>query len=114
MAPGWPRAFECRVDCSPDQYKRNPSGIPYPKPEHLAQSLLDTQHYTDLTDLVDGMDLDDAWGETYLQLDGPPPIEYIRDKNERIACSLPASMKAGTVFALLSETPGARTCGCAC
>ncbi|KAK3899743.1 hypothetical protein C8A05DRAFT_17864 [Staphylotrichum tortipilum] len=101
-------AFECRVDCSPDQCERSPSGIPYPKLERLAQGLLDTQLYADLTDLVDGMDLDEAWGETHLQLDGPPPIDYIREKNERIARALPASMKGEALLALLSERPRAR------
>jgi hypothetical protein len=97
--------FECLLSPSPDQREHSASGIPYPKLELFAQSLLDLQQYADLADLVDGMDLNEAWGETHLQLDKPAPVEYIREKNGMIARSLPESMATGAVFALLSEGP---------
>ncbi len=100
-------AFECRLSPTPDQREHSASGIPYPKLPLLAQSLLDLQRYADLDDLVDGMDLDEAWGEANLQLDGPPPVEYIREKNDMISRSLPESMGDAVIFALLSERPRA-------
>ncbi|KAK0744601.1 hypothetical protein B0T21DRAFT_281441 [Apiosordaria backusii] len=98
-------AFECLLSPSPDQCERSTSGIPYPKLELFAQSLLDLQQYADLEDLVDGMDLDEAWGETHLQLDKPPPVEHIREKNDMIARSLPEDMREAVSLALLSERP---------
>ncbi|KAK4236618.1 hypothetical protein C8A03DRAFT_45417 [Achaetomium macrosporum] len=100
-------AFECFIDCSPDQCERSPRGIPYPTLENFAQSLLDTQQYADLADLVDGMDLDEEWGESHLQLDASP-IGWIREKNELIARSLPEDMRASAIFSMLTETPEPR------
>lgn len=101
-------ASEYLIQCSPGQCERSPSGILYPKLEYFAQSLLDTQRYADLADLIDGMNLDEAWGETHLQLNKPVPIEYIREKNELIARHCPESMRNGLPFALLSESPRPR------
>ncbi len=99
-------AFECLLSPSPDQCEKSASGIPYPKLELFAQSLLNLQQYADLNDLVDGMDLDEAWGETHLlQLDKPAPVEYIREKNDMIASSLPESKKSVAFLCLLSERP---------
>jgi hypothetical protein len=102
-------AFEWRIDCcsSPEQCERSPRGVPYPALANLAQSLLDTQQYADLADLVDGMDLDEEWGESHLRLDASP-IDWIREKNELIARSLPESMRASAVFSMLTETPDPR------
>jgi hypothetical protein len=76
------------VDCSLAKCDRSHNGIPYLKLQHFAQSLLDKQNYADLEDLVDGMDLCEAWGEENLQLDHVP-IEYINRKNELIYETLP-------------------------
>ncbi|KAK4456833.1 hypothetical protein QBC42DRAFT_214098, partial [Cladorrhinum samala] len=62
-------SFECLLSPKPENCERSASGIPYPKLELFAQSLMDLQQYADLDDLVDGMDLDQAWGEAHLQLD---------------------------------------------
>ena len=97
--------FDCLLSPTPDQCEHSASGIPYPQLASLAQSLLDLQQYSDLADLVDGMDLDEAWGEAHLQLDKPPPVEYIREKNDTIARSLPDSLAPAAVLALLSERP---------
>ena len=75
------------------------------KLELFTQSLLDLQQYADLADLIDGRDLDEAWGETYLQLEKPAPVEYIRKNNGMIARSLLESLGAGAFLALLSEGP---------
>jgi hypothetical protein len=102
--------YDCLIDCdNPDeQCERSPSGIPYPKLERFAQALLDRQQDADLADLVDGMDLDEAWGERHLQLDKPPALDYIREKNDLIVRTFPESMRDGAVFALLTETPKPR------
>lgn len=76
-------ASKSTIDCNPDKCERSHSGIPYPKLEHFTQSLLDAQKNYDLEDLVDGMDLDDAWGVANLQL-GRIPIDSINRKNELI------------------------------
>ena len=94
-------AFERHADCSPDKLEYSHNGIPYPKLEHFAQSLLDTQNYADLEDLVDGMDLDEAWGEANLDFEHIP-IDYIKRKNELICESLPG---LPGLMASLSTTP---------
>lgn len=66
-------------------------GIPYPKLEVFAQSLLDTHRIVDLTDLIDGMDLSEEWGEQNLNLDGTNDVEWARKKNQAILASLPPS-----------------------
>jgi hypothetical protein len=58
--------FDYLIDYRPERCERSPSGVPYPKLEHPTQALLDTQQYTDLANLVDGMDLDEVWGGSYL------------------------------------------------
>ena len=45
-------------------------GLPYPKLEVFAQSLLATRDLVALPDLVDGMNLTEEWGGQYLQLNG--------------------------------------------
>ncbi|KAK3308353.1 uncharacterized protein B0T15DRAFT_105873 [Chaetomium strumarium] len=97
-------ASEPHVSCEPAVCERSHNGIPYPKLEHFAQSLLDTQKYADLEDLVDGMDLDEAWGEANLQLD-QVPSDYINHKNTLICQSLPG---LPGLVASLSTIPDAR------
>lgn len=92
------------ISCIPSKCELSPNGIPYPQLAHLAQSLLDTQHYADLEDLVDGMNLSEEWGEQHLQLDHVPH-EYIVCKNELIREALPGS---SGVFASLCTAPDAR------
>jgi hypothetical protein len=98
--------FECRIDGAPEQCERSIQEIPYPKLEQFAKGLLDTQQYADLSDLVDGMNLDEEWGEAHLQFDQPAPIDYIQKKNEMILESLPGRPSA--LLALLSEKPNPR------
>ncbi|KAH6641303.1 hypothetical protein F5144DRAFT_483142 [Chaetomium tenue] len=97
-------ASEPFIDCDAAERERSYNGIPYPKLEHLAQSLLDTQNYAGLEDLVDGMDLDEKWGYANLDLDRVP-IEYIKRKNELICESRPG---LPGLMASLSLAPDAR------
>lgn len=66
---------------------RSLSGLPYPKLESYAQSLLYTQRRVDLCDLIDGMNLSEQWGEEHLDLDQTADVAYAKDKNEQILAS---------------------------
>ncbi|KAI1089610.1 hypothetical protein F5B19DRAFT_466452 [Rostrohypoxylon terebratum] len=81
-------AFEYFLRCEPSNFERSKHNIPFPKLDCYAQSLLDTQRYLDLTNLIDGMDLSEEWGEEHLDLDKPGELEYAKEKNEKIASSL--------------------------
>ncbi|KAJ4302019.1 hypothetical protein N0V88_002152 [Collariella sp. IMI 366227] len=96
--------FQSSVDCDPTKCERSHNGIPYPQLRYFVQSLLDTQKYADLEDLIDGMNLDEAWGAENLDLDGVPR-EHINRKNEKICESLPG---LPGLMASLSTTPDAR------
>ncbi|KAK3899652.1 hypothetical protein C8A05DRAFT_17938 [Staphylotrichum tortipilum] len=99
---------DCNIACEPAQFDRSPRGVPYPRLELFAQSLLDTQQYADLADLVDGMDLEESWGEQHLRFKVTPLlVEYIRGKNERITASY-EGIGINPVPARLSETPKLR------
>jgi hypothetical protein len=75
---------DCHLDCEPSKFEWSKNGIPYPKLEVFAQSLLDTYSLVDLTDLVDGMDLTEEWGSAHLDLSGTNDIAWATQKNERI------------------------------
>ncbi len=76
----------------------------HPKLEHFARSLLDGQKYHDLEDLVDGIDLDYAWGVADLQ-PGRIPVDSINRKNELIRESL---LSLPGLIASLSTVPDDR------
>ncbi|KAK8101375.1 hypothetical protein PG999_011749 [Apiospora kogelbergensis] len=77
------------LDCDEAKCEKSPMGLPYPKLEYLAQSLLDTQRLGDLEDLVDGMNLSEEWGEEHLDLNRTCDVAYARWKNEQIRASIP-------------------------
>jgi len=66
---------ECHVLCSPENFERSSTGMPYPKLSVYAQTLLDTYNRVDLDDLVDGMNLSIDWGEKNLNLEGSTDVE---------------------------------------
>lgn len=66
-------------------------GLPYPTLAIFAQSLLDTNDITALTDLIDGMDLTEDWGSKHLRLDAENDIAWTHRKNEKIRASVPAT-----------------------
>ncbi|KAE8151180.1 hypothetical protein BDV25DRAFT_153037 [Aspergillus avenaceus] len=78
-------------DCLFNMYEvdHSPSGLPYPKLESFAQSLLDTQRRVELEDLIDGMDLTEEWGEEHLNLDKTTDVAYAKQKNEKVLASVP-------------------------
>lgn len=80
---------ECFVnDLHPDQFERSPFRVSYPKLAYFVQDMMDTQKWMEVQELVDGMDLDEEWGEENIDLDKPGEIEYAKKKNERIRGSL--------------------------
>jgi hypothetical protein len=48
-------SHDCHLDCEPSNFEWSQMGVPYPKLEVSAQSLLDTLDRVALTDLVDGI-----------------------------------------------------------
>jgi hypothetical protein len=87
LVPAW----DCHFECAPSNFERDHTGLPYPRLEVLAQSLLDMNDLVGLTDLVDGMDLSENWGEENLELDGINDIVWAQRKNEVIRASVPTS-----------------------
>ncbi|KAI1323367.1 hypothetical protein F5Y16DRAFT_403562 [Xylariaceae sp. FL0255] len=77
------------IDCDESKCELSWMGLPYPKLEYFAQSLLYTQRWTDLHDLIDGMDLSEEWGEEHLKFDQAPSDQFAEWKNERIRATVP-------------------------
>jgi len=63
-------AQACHLSCEKQNFEYSDNGIPYPKLDVFAQSLLDAHNFVDLEDLIDGMNLTAQWGEDYLDLEG--------------------------------------------
>lgn len=80
---------DCHIDCNPSDIERSKLGLPYPKLEVYAQSLLDTFSGVALCDLVDGMNLSKEWGDDHLDLTGTNDVEWTKKKNERIRKNVP-------------------------
>jgi hypothetical protein len=64
-------------------------GIPYPKLEVFAQSLLEMNDEVALADLIDGMNLADEWGLENLDLEGMHDISWVKKRNEMVRGNLP-------------------------
>ncbi|RWA11043.1 hypothetical protein EKO27_g4051 [Xylaria grammica] len=75
-------------DFGPSRFEYSSSHIPYPMLDFFAQGLLDTQHWMELEQLIDGMDLDMKWAQANIDFDRPGRIEYAEEKNGRIRNSL--------------------------
>lgn len=94
---------DCYLDCKPSNFERSKMGLPCPKLELFAQSLLERGDRVALTDLVDGMNLTEEWGGLHLDLDGTNDIEWARRKNEKIRASVP--LTEDSCLLELSVTP---------
>lgn len=77
------------LSCTPSNFERSKTGLPYPKHDIFAQSLLDMLELNALADLVDGMNLTEEWGEQHLDLSGTNDVPWAERKNERIRASIP-------------------------
>lgn len=92
------------ADLDPTQFERSPKfNVPYPKLAYFVQGLIDTQKWCEVEELIDGMDLDEEWGEKNLDLDKPGEVEYAKKKNERIRGSL--ERFPNNIPSTLRETP---------
>ncbi|KAH7312579.1 hypothetical protein B0I35DRAFT_437327 [Stachybotrys elegans] len=54
---------QCFVDPRPEFCELSMNGIPYPQMAPFGRSLLVMQCWADLADFIDGMDLDEKWGD---------------------------------------------------
>jgi hypothetical protein len=77
------------LECIPSKLERSQMGIPYPKLEVFAQSLLETNDEVALADLIDGMNLTEEWGLENLDLEGTHDISWVKKRNEKINRNLP-------------------------
>ena len=73
---------DCHISCKSSSFELGRTDLPFPKLDVYIQSLLETGNEVDLEDLIDGMNLTEAWGEDNLDLDGTTDIEWARWKNE--------------------------------
>ncbi|KAL9089054.1 MAG: hypothetical protein Q9165_005867 [Trypethelium subeluteriae] len=80
---------DCHFECKSPNLERSKSGLPYPKLDVFAQSLLDMDDRVNLTDLVDGMDLSEEWSLQNLVLDGTTDANWAERKNVKIRSSVP-------------------------
>ncbi|WEW55165.1 hypothetical protein PRK78_000594 [Emydomyces testavorans] len=77
------------LECVSSNLERSQMGIPYPKLEVFAQSLLETNDEVALADLIDGMNLTNEWGLENLDLHGTHDISWVKKQNEKISRTLP-------------------------
>lgn len=77
-------AQDCHISCKSANFELGQTGMPFPKLDIFAQSLLDTNNGVDLEDLVDGMNLSMEWGEENLDLDGTTDVAWANWKIEAL------------------------------
>lgn len=77
-------AQDYHIPCEPTNFELGQTGIPFPKLNIYAQSLLDSGNLVDLDDLIDGMNLTREWGEGNLDLEGTVDVEWIERKIETL------------------------------
>lgn len=80
---------DCHIDCVPSNIEHSKMGLPYPKLDVFAQALLDTVDHVAITDLVDGMDLDNEWAASHLSLDITHDVVWAEKKNAKLKASAP-------------------------
>ncbi|KAJ9222237.1 hypothetical protein DTO169C6_5366 [Paecilomyces variotii] len=66
------------IDCRPENVEWSKGGLPFPKLEVYAQSLIDIKNGVDLQDLIDAQDLSVEWGEENLNLEGSTCVEWAK------------------------------------
>ena len=69
-------AHDCHIACRSVNFELGQTGMPFPRLDIFAQSLLDTNNRVDLEDLVDSMNLSMEWGEGNLDLDGTTDVAW--------------------------------------
>ncbi|KDB22725.1 hypothetical protein H109_05391 [Trichophyton interdigitale MR816] len=77
-------ASYCHFICEPENIEWSQGRLPYPRLHIYAQSLIDTKNRSDLSALVDGMDLSEEWGIEHLDLDGNTDMEWWKNMVKRV------------------------------
>lgn len=97
--------FVTELDKTMIEHGRNK--VPYASLEAFAQSLVDTQRWAELTQLIDGMDLNEDWGPAHLDLGAPSQTlsEYVVEKNKKIMSSCADFPGTRPGVATLTEKP---------
>lgn len=70
--------FDVHLVCQQSNIVRSLRGLPYPSLSSFAQSCIDRYDSLELCDLVDGANLNEAWGEQHLDLEGVHDVEWTR------------------------------------
>ncbi|SMQ47809.1 unnamed protein product [Zymoseptoria tritici ST99CH_3D7] len=92
VVPSW----VYRVSCDDDSIEFSRKGLPFPKLQVFAQSLLETMNRVDLQDLIDGMNLTYEWGLENLVLEGTSDTTWAArrcDLHEAYGDYLPAFLR---------------------
>ncbi|KAM5341725.1 hypothetical protein ACJ41O_014756 [Fusarium nematophilum] len=74
------------MDPAPENCELSKNGIPYPKMPQFARSLLVLQYGSNIADFIDGMNLDEKWGEENIDFDDlqVKGIEFTKAKNAEL------------------------------
>ena len=75
----------CHLPCTPETIEHGQTGLPFPKLDAYAQSLLDTNRCAALEDLIDGMNLSEEWGQRHLDLSGYTDTAWAKWMNGKLA-----------------------------
>ena len=76
--------LEYHFICVPSNIEHSPfSLLPFPTASAFVQALIDGYRLGDLEDLIDGLDLDEDWGEQNLDLDSYTDSTRMRNAAER-------------------------------
>ena len=73
------------IQFEPSSCEHSLSRLPYPKLQHLVQSVLDCRDMVSLADVIDGMDLSKDWGSRNLDLTQLNDLCWANWANERLA-----------------------------
>lgn len=78
---------QCYINPQPQHCELSLNGAPYPQMPQFAQSLLVLQKHRDLCDFIDGMNLDESWGEENIDFDDlqVKGSEFTRALNQDLA-----------------------------
>ncbi|KAK0118401.1 hypothetical protein ONS95_012690 [Cadophora gregata] len=96
-------AHDAHIICHPSNFEWSLMGLPYPRLELYAQSLLDTLSWANISDLIDAMDLTEEWGASHMELDKSNDVAWALNKNEKIRASVPLTL--GSCFLEVDEGP---------
>lgn len=79
---------DCYVDPpQPDHVERSRNGVPYASLVQFARAVLMQQLWPDISDFIDGMDLDVDWGVRNIGFDSlqKESVKFVERRNERLA-----------------------------